>query len=337
MPTTAIGEMRQNLLTDRWVIFAPGRADRPSETQRDAPRATALPEKDGHCPFCIGNEHMLPRVLFEQPSRDGELWQTRIVPNKYPMLSASEDVTGANRGLYRVASGFGYHEVLIETPYHNRDIPFMGPEEVLAVVEAYVRRYSDLWTSDQRIESIVVFRNHGSRAGTSLRHPHSQIVATGLVPGEVVHRERVALDYHQRMERCALCDVVEFEQTERVRVVHENKSFLSFVPFAAEAAFETWIAPKRHCADFGLIAEQEVVHLAEALQDALQRFHDRLEDPDYNYVIHSCSKQESFVPHLHWFLQVRPRISTPAGFELGSGMSVNHSLPERDAEMLRGM
>jgi len=334
MSATTTGEIRQDLLTGRWVIYAPGRADRPNEMEQDRSDTALLPEKDASCPFCMGNEHMLPTILFEQPVHGQDLWRTRVVTNKYPVFCDSTDVTGTNRGLYRVTSNFGRHEVVVETPFHNRDLPFMELDEVEAVIETYSRRSGALHAEEQ-VEAVTIFRNHGSRAGTSLRHPHSQIVATGLVPEHVARREKIAAAYFARNKSCALCDVIDFERAECVRSVHENDSFLSFVPFAAQAPCEVWIAPKRHSADFGLITGVEVKDLAMALKDALQRLHDHLNDPDYNYVIHSCSKQNSFVPHLHWYLQIRPRLTTPAGFELGSDMPINDSLPERDAEMLR--
>lgn len=335
MPTTQTGEIRQDLVTGRWVIYAPERADRPHELEQDTPSATALPEKDAECPFCIGNEHMLPNILLEHPGGQSGLWQTRVVPNKYPVLSADTETADANRGIYRVASNFGHHEVLIETPFHNRDIPIMRPDEVEAIIATYAQRSATLCGTDESVQAVVIFRNHGAAAGTSLLHPHSQIVATGLVPETIAQREHIAAQHFKQNHHCLLCRMIDCERTEGTRVIHENEAFLSFVPFAASVPCEIWIVPKRHCADFGLITEQEVEHLALCLQDGLQRLYDELNHPDYNYVIHNCSRQDFFVPHLHWYLQIQPRLTTPAGFEIGSGMQINHSLPERDAKRLR--
>jgi UDPglucose--hexose-1-phosphate uridylyltransferase len=257
------------------------------------------------------------------------------VPNKYPALDPGADVAGTNRGLYRVTTNYGRHEVVIETPFHNHDIPFMTREEMQAVIATYAQRYSTLYRDDKAVETVIMFRNHGPQAGTSLRHPHSQIVATGIVPESLTHREKVAIDYYQQNGRCVLCDIIEHERADGVRIVLESQSFISFVPFAASVPCETWIAPKQHCADFGLITEQEQQDLASILQDSLVRLHDTLSDPDYNYVIQSGSRQDTLVPHLHWYLQICPRLTIPAGFEIGSGMAINHSLPEEDAQLLR--
>lgn len=336
MQGSTTGAIRQNMLTNRWVVYAPGRARRPSEMEPAEPVAGELPEKDARCPFCIGNESMIPPILFELPADDSHRWQTRVVPNKYPAFCPDVDVAGKNVGPYRTTTNYGRHEVVIETPFHNRDVPLTAPAEVESVIETYARRTSDLFRIDEAIEAVVVFRNHGRLAGTSLLHPHSQIVATGLVPESVAHHEAVAAEYYRENGRCVLCEMLEYERADGARTVYENDSFLSWVPFAAEVPCEVWIVPKQHCATFSSIVPQERKHLAAALKHALQRLHDVLGDPDYNYVIRSASRQGTIAPHLHWLLQIRPRQTTPAGFEIGSGMQINPALPEEDAERLRG-
>lgn len=329
------GEMREDLLTNRWVIYAPDREQRPNDMERRPSTVDQLPERDAKCPFCIGNEEMIPPVILELPAGHRDGWATRVVPNKYPVLDPEVEAVEMRHGMYRATASQGHHEVLIETPFHNRDIPFMSRQEVESIIETYARRYGALYGKDETIENVLVFRNHGSQAGTSLRHPHSQIVATNLVPESVAHRQSVADEYYRRNKRCVVCDMIRQERSEGTRLVAENDAFVSFVPFAAEVPCEIWIVPKQHCADFGLITQQEREQMAMALQDGLQRLYESLRDPDYNYVIHSSSRQETLVAHLHWYLQIRPRLTTPAGFEIGSGMAINHSLPEHDAELLR--
>lgn len=335
MQSTLVGEIRQNILTDQWVIYAPERANRPGQAPAARPDVTPLPERQADCPFCAGNERMLPSILLELSLDHDDTWQTRVVPDKHPVLSPEMDVAGTNRGIHFVTSNYGRHEVIIENPFHNRDLPLMAHEEVEMVVETYARRHSELYGMDERIESVILFRNHGPLAGTSIRHPHSQVVATSIVPEFVARREHIAENYFQRNRKCILCDMLDFEQIDAARVVYENASFLAFAPFAADVPFEVWITPKQHSPDFGLVSHQEKEHFAVALQDVLQRIHDRLGDPDYNYIIHSYSRQHSIVPYLHWYLQIRPHLTAPAGFEMGSGMRVNPSLPEHDAEILR--
>lgn len=332
--STMTGEIRQNPVTDRWVIYTPDHEGQPHRMRGKRPVAH-LPERDADCPFCLGNERMLPSIISEMPSRDDGLWQTRVVEEKHPVLTTQTEVAGTNRGIYLVTSNYGRQEIIIESRFHDRDLATMTREEVETVVETYATRHSELYGGDESIESVIIFRNHGRGAGAAIAHPHSQVVATGIVPEFVSRRERIAENYYQQNRRCVLCDIANHEESHRARLVHENDSFLAFVPFAAEVPFEVWITPKRHSPDFGLISRQEKEHFAAGLQDVLQRLHDELGDPDYNYLLHSYSRQNSIVPYLHWYLQIRPRLATPSGFETGSGLQVNSSWPEQDARILR--
>jgi UDPglucose--hexose-1-phosphate uridylyltransferase len=197
-------------------------------------------------------------------------------------------------------------------------------------------RYGQVYRDHDEVVAVVIFRNHGQRAGTSLQHPHSQLIASGIIPHCISNREYVAKNYFSLNKKCAVCSILETEQSDGNRVFFENELFLAFVPFAAAVPFEVWIVPKLHCSDFGLASERERADLASALKDTLQLYQDTLGDPDYNYVINSYSRQPTMLRHLHWFVQIRPRLTTPAGFELGSGMHINPSVPEADAAVLRG-
>ena len=165
-------------------------------------------------------------------------------------------------------------------------------------------------------------------------HPHSQMIVTGIVPTLVREREEQAQRHFDEWGRCVFCEILEFEANDCSRVVFENESFLGFVPFAAEVPFEIWIMPKEHEADFGSINVGQKAALAEAMHHVLGRLRAKLSDPDYNCVINSSSQYDSGEPHIHWYLQVRPRLVTPAGFELGTGIHINPSLPEHDATLL---
>jgi UDPglucose--hexose-1-phosphate uridylyltransferase len=328
--------LRQNILTEQWVIYSPARAERPKYPERPKTvEAKNLPEKESLCPFCPGNEKMLPEITHEIKEGQNDEWFTRVVPNKYPALTTEGDIKGGNKGIYLTTSAFGRHEVIIESPFHNRDIPFMSSQQVERVLETYVLRYRFLLSNFKDILNVIIFRNHGSASGTSLIHPHSQMIGISIIPKYVHDREVIANDYFQKRGRCSLCDIIEFERNDGGRCVYENPSFLGFVPFASEVPFEVWIVPKRHCADFGEINELEKADLSEALKNILLICHERLNDPSYNYVIHSCSRPKKATPYLHWYMQIRPRTTTPAGFEIGSGVHINPSLPEDDAKVLR--
>lgn len=328
-------EIRRNKTTGEWVIYAPSRRQRPEDFLEEEVTRMSMPAYDEACPFCTGNEEMLPGITLETPGPERTEWQTRVVPNKYPALTPDGQMERERQGIYLSMPGYGHHEVIIEGPRHNRTIMDTTVSEMEVIVETYHRRYVELMTEhDNKIA--ILFRNHGSHSGASLIHPHSQLVVTGVVPRHVRWREDEAERYFDRWGRCVFCDILTFEQEDARRVIAENDTFLAFVPFAAEVPFEVWIMPKTHRADFGNIDDAEKGDFAAALHEVLTRLYTRLDDPDYNYVVNSAAQYRGGEPHLHWFLRVRTRLVTRAGFEIGSGMTINPSLPESDADFLNG-
>jgi UDPglucose--hexose-1-phosphate uridylyltransferase len=334
MGSKQMNEIRQNKATRQWVIYATARGKRPHDFRRQREKSEPLPEFDQGCPFCPGNEGMLPSILMEVPGRKPNLWQVRVVPNKFPALTPEGDTGRFIKGIYVAMQGYGRHEVIIESPFHNQQIAHMSSEEVEIVIETYHRRYVDL-IKEHKNMMIIIFRNHGLQAGTSLVHPHSQVIVTGMVPNYIRWREEEAQRYFDEWGRCVYCDILEFEKKEQRRIILENRSFVAFVPYAAEVPFEIWIMPKNHQSSFGRISDESKSDLAFGLRDILARLHKKLNNPDYNYIINTSPQYKADEPQLHWYLQIRPRLTTRAGFEIGSGISINPSWPEEDADFLR--
>lgn len=326
-------EIRQNLATNQWVIFAPARGKRPHDFVREATDRGPLAEYDADCPFCPGNEELLTSIIDEVPRVRGSGWRTRVVTNKYPAVTPNGELDRSVEGIYLSMKGVGRHEVIIESPKHNAQIASMDEKSVIPIVETYHRRYTDI-LSDEHTMMVVIFRNHGPEAGTSLIHPHSQLISVGWVPWDIRWREDAAEQYYDRWGRCVQCDMLKFERRDGRRSILENESFFAFIPYAADVPFEVWVMPKEHQANFGDISDNEKEDLANALHRVLRMLHDQLNDPDYNYVINTAARHKSGEPHLHWYVQIRPRLTTRAGFEIGSGISINPSLPEADAEFL---
>jgi UDPglucose--hexose-1-phosphate uridylyltransferase len=327
-------EIRQNKATKQWVIIATARGKRPDDFYRAKEERRRLPSHEPGCPFCPGNEKMISSILMELPFPGSDSWRTRVVPNKFPALTPEGDSRRFMEGIYVAMQGYGRHEVIIESPLHNRQIATMSAQEVGIIIETYHKRHVDL-VQEHRNMMIIIFRNHGLQAGTSLAHPHSQIIVTGMVPNYIRWKEEEAQRYFDEWGRCVYCDILNFETEDRRRVVLENSSFLAFVPYAAEVPFEVWIMPKMHQASFGAISDRSKSDLSEALREVLARLHGKLGDPDYNYVIYTSWRHNANEPQLHWSLQIRPRLTTQAGFEIGSGICINPSLPEADADFLR--
>ncbi|MBI5533395.1 MAG: galactose-1-phosphate uridylyltransferase [Deltaproteobacteria bacterium] len=330
-----MSELRLNVVTKEWVIIAPGRATRPKDF-KSRPSRPPLAAHDPDCPFCPGNEHLTTEESFRLPAALDAGWQTRVVPNRFPVLSRDQtNPAPRHDGLKHAVDGFGVHDVIIETPRHDLTTALMPPSQVEAILRTYRNRYQ-VCQADPRLGHILLFKNHGPAAGTSLVHPHSQVVATSVVSYQVRDRIRTLEDHQALYGHCVLCKMVDDEIAEGVRIVHLNESFVALVPYAALSSYHIWIFPRRHMGSYGEINDVEVANLAASLRAVLRKLYFGLNDPDFNYVIRSsprtCSNGE-----FHWYLSIVPRLARAAGFELGSGMYVNDSYPEDSAAFLRSV
>jgi len=326
--------IRQDPTTKEWVIIAAERARRPHEYNQHA-RARPQPTESGPCPFCPGHEAATPDEVFRIPGRGGTSWAVRVTSNKYPALGATGVLERRETGsLFREMDGVGTHEVIIETPAHESSLPIMTDCEVADVLTAYQARYRSL-REDPRLKYIIIFKNHGEAAGTSLAHPHSQLVATPVPPMLLRRKYEVAVAHYDDTGRCLYCDIAEEERRTRSRVVLETDRFLVFHPFASRVAFETWITPKRHQPSFGQVREEDLHELAPVLRRTLRALYDRLGDPDFNYIIHSAPIEDENKDYYLWHIQILPRLTTIAGFELGSGIYVSTMRPEDSAAVIR--
>ncbi len=332
---TRNSQIRQDPITKEWVIYATERGNRPHDSIRDRSHPTLSPYEAG-CPFCPGNELLLATpILCEVQASEAAVapWSVRVVPNKYPALRSDITPIRVRNGLCLSMDGYGRQEIIIEHARHNVDIPAYTLAEMGAIIEAYQCRYNDL-LQDPKVAMVSVFRNHGPWAGTSLLHPHSQVIATPTVTWSVRQREEQAQHYFDEMGTCVFCDLVETELASRERLVAHSRNFVAFVPFAARVPFETLIVPTRHAADFGTISAEERWDLGRILLSAIKRLAAKLEQPDYNLIVHSYTRYKASEPHLHWYVQILPRTLTRAGFEMGTGFSINPSFPEEDAAVL---
>lgn len=332
--------IRQDPATRLWSVIATERAKRPDDFVRRDETAASVPSYVEDCPFCPGNESMTPPAVFELPGSGGDAsWSVRVIPNKFPALMTPEgegDTARRMRGrLYLEMDGIGQHEVVIETPDHSRTIATLSEEEVTAVVRTYRDRFLALDRSPWN-QLIIIFRNQGERAGTSLAHPHSQIIGSPIVPEEIRRRLEESQRYHDDLGTCVYCDILEYEVADKTRVVCSNSGFVALCPFASSVPFEVWILPRRHASSFGVLGDDEIPLLGKALLDVLKRLHRLLGNPDYNYVVRSAPHHSAGEPHFHWYIEILPRLTTRAGFEIGSGININVVVPEDAAEQLRG-
>jgi UDPglucose--hexose-1-phosphate uridylyltransferase len=326
-------ELRQDPSTRDWVVIAPHRSSRPHSFRGPNRAGSGLNQADRSCPFCPGHEAETPPEVWRISGTDGR-WRVRVVPNQFPVLvpdgTPSREVSPA--GLVSMA-GTGHHEVIIESPEHTADLARAEHDVVRTVLEAYRARYRAL--RDHATGVILLFRNHGPGAGTSLAHPHSQIVATPVVPIQVRHRFEVAMQHYDDLGTCLYLDILDRELRDGRRVVLESERFVAFQPFASAAPFETWIMPRRHQASFGAATDAALDDLAPVLGRVLEGLSNALDDPDYNAVVQSAPVGDEHLHYFVWHVRIVPRLATPAGFELGSGMAVNSTCPEDTAALLR--
>ena len=329
-----MSELRYNLIAREWVIIATERAKRPEDFIKAAKEKKALPEYRSDCPFCLGNEAKTPQLVYILGAPGN--WKVRVVNNLYGALSADTIPERKVDGINLSMSGFGNHEVIIEHPRHNIIMPLMSDGEVEDVIRVYRDRYLAL--QDRKgIEAIIIFKNHGPGAGTSLEHPHSQLVATPIVPPQIRNRMERAMHYFDNTGSCVFCKTLEEELKAKKRLILETDKFVAFSPYAGAAPFMIWIFPRRHMASFAEISGDEISDLSRNLKRTLQKLYYGLEDPDFNFTIRSIPVKEHGSEYFHWYISIIPRLTQAAGFELGSGMFINTTLPESNAEFLRNV
>jgi UDPglucose--hexose-1-phosphate uridylyltransferase len=265
---------------------------------------------------------------------DAGRWKVRVVPNLFPLVDpdARTQREGDASGCLTMA-GVGRHEVLIESPDHDWDLSTATTDEARDVVLAYRDRYLAL--REDRPALIAVFRNHGQASGTSLAHPHSQLVAMPVVPALTQRRLDIARRHFDETGRCLYVDLLARELAGGGRILIEDESFVAYQPFAASAPFETWIVPRQAQASFAELTDEAALVLARILRDLLKALRLLLDDPPYNLVISSVPPADEGTRYFLWHLKVLPRITIPAGLELETGIAVNTSLPETTAEEVR--
>lgn len=327
-------QLRQDPVTENWVIIATERSKRPN----DFPVYHENHRGPENCPFCSGNEGCTPPELWafreagSQPDQPG--WWVRVVPNKYPALKIEGSSQQRHEGIYQAMEGVGAHEVIIETPDHETDINELGLDQVKEIIRIWRDRYQDL-RRDPRLKYIQIFKNFGAVAGASLEHPHSQLIATPMVPPGFLEEMRGIQKHASSTGRCIICEIVEHETHKEERVIVRSDRFIALCPYASRFPFETWILPREHRHDFGAISEPEVEDLAGVMRAAVHKLSTALQSPPYNLVLHTAPVNVDNVEQYHWHIEIIPRLTTVAGFEWGTGYYINPTTPEIAAESMR--
>ncbi len=324
------------MILDRWVIIATENSRRPVIFGE----SIINPVEEKECPFCPGKENLTPpEILAYRP--DNSLpnttgWITRVISNKFHALHVEGVINRTGIGIYDKMSGIGAHEIIIESTNHNIDTYAQELKTIENTIWAYRDRITDL-KKDQRLKYVLIFKNRGWAAGATLDHPHSNLIATPIIPIRVTEEITSATRYYKYKERCIFCDIVQQELSSRERLIIEHPSFISFTPFASTSPFESWIIPRKHSSNFEEITAGDVAELAKILKETLRKISIALNKPAYNYILHTAPIQEDHRESYHWHIEIIPTVTKVAGFEWGTGFYINPTSPEDSARYLRSL
>jgi len=327
-------ELRFALISGDWVVIATGRAQRPETFRKEKRIIKTMPKKD--CFFCNIETQLPPLLILENGKMKKELskdWTVVVIPNKYPAFVKKNGLDIRKEGIHRLMNAYGMAEVVV-TRDHKKQIAEFTKKQIKEVIDAYQTRYLDLMT-EPKIHYISVFHNHGVEAGASVAHPHSQIIATPVLDPKIKRSLEGAKNFMKHNKKCGYCIMNEWDRKHGSRVVFENKEFLVVCPFASSSAFTLSVTPKKHLPYFEKITEKQKEYLAEAMRAALRKLDKGLDDPSYNFFLHTAPCDGRKHDYYHWHWVIVPKTSVMAGFELCTGIEISTIEPEAAAAYLR--
>jgi UDPglucose--hexose-1-phosphate uridylyltransferase len=295
-------ELRRNPVSGKWTVLVPKRGERPTDVGDSRPA----------CPFCPGNEALTPPEIdaFRDPpaAADAPGWQVRVVPNKYAAFS-------------------GGHEVIVHSPSHDAQLEELTLDQVTAVVRMYQRRVDAHLQAGAR--AVTVIANRGGAAGSSLAHPHSQVFATPVLPSLLHDELEQFARYRNRFGACPVCETIADADEAPANLVFEGP-VVAWTPPASRFGYEVWLAPAEHEADF---RRADAPAVAGALRRALAAIARVTAGAPLNYWLHTAPND--LTGPFHWHIEIAPRLTTLAGFELGTDIAIAIVDPEQAARELR--
>ena len=330
-------ELRLDVVSGDWVVIATGRAKRPETFKKERRKIEEAPREK--CPFCNIGTQEKPVLFFSQgkkiPLGKGKPknWTAVCIPNKYPAFLKDASFNTRIEGPYQAIDALGFHEVVV-TKDHRKSMGQFEISQLKEVIDVYQERYLKL-QKEEFISYVSIFHNHGFEAGASISHPHSQIVATPLVDPDLRRALSNSQKYFENYQKCNYCQMNDWERKTKKRIVFENKEFLVICPFASKSAFEVIISPKKHLPYFEKITAREKLYLSEAFKVALAKLYKGLNDPAYNFYLHTSPCDGKNYDFYHWHWTILPKTAAWAGFELGARMEISTIEPEKAAEYLR--
>ncbi len=319
-------ELRKHYFLDEYCIIATERQQRPSDFKREPEE-----KRSAKCQFCPGNEEMTPPATAVYKRVEGKIrilkdgqkrvkdWVMRCFPNLYPALVPAPTVPELSH--WTKLPGYGFHEIIVETPEHEKRLSTFSDEQIELLMSVYKDRVSH-YREQKDVQYVSLFKNRGVRAGASLAHTHTQLIAMPMVP-PLLQRE---LQKIEEIGRCPYCDIIAKERDSE-RFVCENDGWVLFAPFCSQTPFELWALPKKHV--HHISALDELGSLGAILRDALRKLDKTLGCPSYNYMFFQLDDEA-----YHLNIRIQPKLTIRAGFEKNTDVYINTVAPESAAKYL---
>jgi len=325
-----MSELRQDLVSGDWIILAPERAARPNVKEKKHIRR---PTPKSKCPFEDLEKSGNWPPIDAYPNRNN--WRIVLIPNKYPAL---KHVAGCASlriyGPHRLKTGAGDHELVVMRD-HKTNFPFLKPLEAVKIFQMLQKRFKTLSRDSCNVYTSI-FYNWGTLAGASLYHPHFQVLTLPIIPPDVEHSLRGSARYFKKYHRCVHCAMLKFDFEEKRRIIEENRHAVALAPYVSRSPYEVRIFPKRHLSRFEKMPAAELKGVVSVLQSSLRRIKKYLNDPDFNFFIHTAPLKDHHYNYYHWHIEIIPHISNLGGFELSTGVEIDVVDPADAARILRG-
>lgn len=349
-----LNEFRQDLVSGEWVLFATGRAKRPGGENGNHAK---LDQTKDRCPFedpegsgnevlvtyrpaadiepAFGKQGQEGQHLNERQYRQRDDWFAKVAKNKFPAVIEGEAGPRKTVGPFKVTEARGFHEIVIYRD-HDRELHQYTQEELVRVFRIYQERYRAM-AGYSSSRYILIFHNRGASAGASIAHPHSQIISIPILPPDVERSVQGSQDFYQRNNKRVYDLMIDWEAAEKKRIVCSNQQFIAFCPFVSKTPYEVRIFPRESHAHFEKMPPEKLPDLADVMGRALKQIYAALDDPDFNFFIHTAPTENSskFHEFYSWHIEVIPKMKIEGAFELGSGIEVNIVDPDQAAEELR--
>jgi len=321
-------EIRRDPITQSWVVLG---------------QPENLDEIAAPCPFDGAATDKKPAIL-SLPNEGA--WQVRVIAHPDPLYRIEDEPGRLEEGMYDKMGALGAHEVVIETPQHDKRMSQFSDEEIERVLSAWATRIADL-KKDQRFKYVTVFKNQGALAGDEWSHAHSQVTATIFVPRRIKYELSSASEWFRERERCIFCDVVRQDEKNGKRIVDVQGDYYALCPYASRVPYEMWLMHRKHN---HLFEQPRPGSNRRQLAALLGRVLRRLEKvaPAFHMVVHTAPNTRSkkgelagywktLADDFHWHIEILPILEKRSKSYSIKEVYFNAMLPETAAAALRAM